>query len=65
MNLSCFSGGAVVMDNEKCLEMFQNIKKQISDQSVFNLTGLYQSDIESETESEACRVSVLIIVSMV
>ena len=27
------------MDNDKCLEMFQNIKKQISDQSVFNLTG--------------------------
>ena len=53
------------MDNEKCLEMFQNIKKQISDQSVFNLTGLYQSDTESETESEAGRVSVLMIVSMV
>ena len=49
------------MDNEKCLEMFQNIKKQISDQSVFNLTGLYQSDTESETESEAGRVSVLTI----
>jgi len=42
-------GGAVVMDNEKCLEMFQNIKKQISDQSVFNLTAtIHQTSNESE-----------------
>jgi len=33
------------MDNEKCLEMFQNIKKQISDQAVFNLTGKTQGNI--------------------
>ncbi|KAL5272632.1 hypothetical protein ACHWQZ_G000738 [Mnemiopsis leidyi] len=42
-------GGGVVMDNEKCLEMFQNIKKQISDQSVFNLTAtIHQTSNESE-----------------
>ena len=37
--IALFSG--VIMDNEKCLEMFQNIKKQISDQGVFNLTGTF------------------------